>query len=112
LLSYTTDKNKLEREKFAVCLSLAIAYSVSLGCMATLIGTLHNAIFPVMSEELAKVAISFAKWMTVVVPINALPQFILFLYLVRIGTKINNNTIFEEKTILLQNKIIGKMNSD
>lgn len=107
MLSYSTDKNNSEREKFAICLSLAIAYSVSLGCMATLIGTLRNTIFPVMSEELVKVAISFAKWMTVVVPINALTQFILFLYLVRIGTKITNNAIFGEKTVLLQNKIIG-----
>lgn len=76
---------------------LAIAYSVSLGCVATLIGTLHNAIFPSISEELAKVAISFAKWMIVVVSINSLTQFILCLYLVRIGTKITNNAIFEEK---------------
>lgn len=106
-------KNNQEREKFAVCLLLAIAYSASLGGMATLIGTPPNAIFASLTSELVKVEISFAKWMTVAMPISALSLFILWLYLVNIGAKISNASIVEEKRLISRKlKSLGKMNFD
>lgn len=106
-------KNPKEREKFAVCLLLAIAYSASLGGMATLIGTPPNAIFASLSNELVKEEISFTKWMTVAMPISAISLFILWIFLVNIGSKINNQTIIEEKKLIGHKlKILGKMNFD
>lgn len=106
-------KNPQEREKFAVCLLLAVAYSASIGGMSTLIGTPPNAIFASLSNELANIEISFAKWMTVAMPISAFSLFILWIYLVNIGAKINNNPIVKERE-LISNKLksLGKMNFD
>jgi len=106
-------KNSQEREKFAVCLLLAVAYSASIGGMSTLIGTPPNAIFASLSNELVNIEISFAKWMAVAMPISAISLFILWIYLVNSGAKINNNSIIEERE-LISNKLksLGKMSFD
>lgn len=105
--------NPQEREKFAVCLLLAVAYSASIGGMATLIGTPPNAIFASLSNELVNIEISFAKWMAVAMPISAFSLFILWIYLVNIGAKINNNSIVEERELISSKlKSLGKMNFD
>ena len=106
-------KKSKERDNFAVCLLLAIAYSASIGGMATLIGTPPNAIFASLSSELADINVSFFKWMIVAMPISAISLFILWLYLVNIGSKISNIPIIGEKRMISQKlKLLGKMNFD
>ena len=106
-------KQSKERDNFAVCLLLAIAYSASIGGMATLIGTPPNAIFASLSSELAGINVSFFKWMIVAMPISAISLFILWLYLVNIGSKISNIPIIGEKRMISQKlKLLGKMNFD
>ncbi|MGD1834491.1 MAG: SLC13 family permease [Nitrososphaeraceae archaeon] len=106
-------KKSNERDNFAVCLLLAIAYSASIGGMATLIGTPPNAIFASLASELANVEVSFFKWMIIAMPISAISLFILWFYLVNVGSKIKNNFSIGEKHLISQKlKSLGKLNFD
>ncbi|MGD1837926.1 MAG: SLC13 family permease [Nitrososphaeraceae archaeon] len=106
-------KKSNERDNFAVCLLLAIAYSASIGGMATLIGTPPNAIFASLASELANVEVSFFKWMIIAMPISAISLFILWFYLVNVGSKIENNFSIGEKHLISQKlKSLGKLNFD
>jgi len=75
--------DSLEIKKFAVALLLAIAYSASIGGLATIIGTPPNLIlvrvlqiqFPMLTE------ISFTQWLIFAFPISLLFLFILWLIL-------------------------------
>ena len=51
------------RSNFGVCLMLGIAYSASIGGVATLIGTPPNAILAGMVENIYGQTISFAAWL-------------------------------------------------
>ena len=56
--------------KFGLALMLAIAYSASIGGVATLVGTPPNAIFIGIIETLYAYEISFFDWMLLGVPIS------------------------------------------
>lgn len=75
---------------FAKPLLLSIAYSASIGGIATLIGTPTNVIFAGVIFERFGVEISFAKWMLFATPIALMLLFICWYYLVNIGFKVSN----------------------
>ncbi len=60
---------------------LAIAYSASIGGMATLIGTPPNLVFAGIVEELYGIEISFSKWIILGLPISVILLFISWKYL-------------------------------
>ncbi|GGZ17291.1 sodium-dependent dicarboxylate transporter SdcS [Echinicola pacifica] len=64
-------------------LMLSIAYSASIGGMATIIGTPTNLVFAGIVEELYGIEISFASWMMVGLPISLGLLGICWWYLVR-----------------------------
>ncbi|WP_161486405.1 SLC13 family permease [Candidatus Nitrosocosmicus hydrocola] len=104
--------NSSEQKRFGTYLLLSIAYSASVGGMATLIGTPPNAIFASVSESLLSVEISFGKWMLIGFPISLVTLGIAWIYLVKMG-KISNRSIVEEKNTILKNlSELGKMNTD
>jgi sodium-dependent dicarboxylate transporter 2/3/5 len=51
-------------------LMLGIAYAGSIGGVATLIGTPPNAVLTAMADEFLHVDISFARWMTLALPVS------------------------------------------
>lgn len=57
---------------FGKALMLGIAYSASIGGMATLIGTPTNPIFASIAEEMFGAEISFVGWMSLGLPISVL----------------------------------------
>jgi solute carrier family 13 (sodium-dependent dicarboxylate transporter), member 2/3/5 len=57
------------RDAFPVCLLLAVAYSASIGSLATLIGTPPNLLLRAFVEEQYGVTIGFGQWMLVGVPL-------------------------------------------
>lgn len=71
--------------KFAKALLLGIAYSASIGGIATLIGTPTNVIFTGVVLEKYGVEISFATWMLFAAPIAVFLLFVCWYYLVNIG---------------------------
>lgn len=104
---------------FGKALMLSIAYSASLGGIATLIGTPPNALLAGAVKELYGVEISFFQWMLIGVPFAWLLLFAAWLYLVKIAypTKIKEfpggkavieeelrklgKTSYEEKAVLV-----------
>ncbi|MBW1879531.1 MAG: DASS family sodium-coupled anion symporter [Deltaproteobacteria bacterium] len=56
--------------RFGVALMLGIAYSASIGGVATLIGTPPNAVFAGAASELLGVQIGFLDWMKVGLPLS------------------------------------------
>lgn len=78
-----------QRSRFGVCLILAVAYSASLGGMATLVGTPPNAVFASLSKSLLDADVSFVQWMAIGVPASALSLFVAWLYMVHVGARVD-----------------------
>ncbi|MEE2772317.1 MAG: SLC13 family permease [Bacteroidota bacterium] len=70
-----------ETEIFGKALMLAIAYSASIGGIATLIGTPPNLVLAGIVEELYGIEISFSKWIVLGLPVSALVLFLCYQYL-------------------------------
>ncbi len=66
---------------FGKALMLAIAYSASIGGVATLIGTPPNLVFAGILEEQYNMEITFSKWMLYGLPISIILLFICWKYL-------------------------------
>ncbi|EKF55604.1 anion transporter [Galbibacter marinus] len=66
---------------FGKALMLAIAYSASLGGIATLIGTPPNLVFAGFIEETYNIEISFASWITFGLPISVILLAVSWYYL-------------------------------
>ncbi|MUP44741.1 DASS family sodium-coupled anion symporter [Gramella sp. BOM4] len=70
-----------ENEIFGKALMLAIAYSASIGGIATLIGTPPNLVLAGIVQELYGIEISFLKWLLLGLPISIILLFICWKYL-------------------------------
>ncbi|MEO1260605.1 MAG: DASS family sodium-coupled anion symporter [Bacteroidota bacterium] len=76
-----------ENALFGKALMLAIAYSASIGGVATLIGTPPNLVLAGIVEEIYGVEISFSKWIVFGLPISVLLLFICWRYLTNVAFK-------------------------
>jgi sodium-dependent dicarboxylate transporter 2/3/5 len=76
-----------ENKIFGKALMLAIAYSASIGGMATLIGTPPNLVLAGIVQELYGIEITFAQWFKFGLPISILLLFICWFYLTRFAFK-------------------------
>ena len=74
-----------ENATFGKALMLAIAYSASIGGMATLIGTPPNLVLAAMIQEIYGVEIQFAQWFMFGLPISIGLLFICWKYLTSIA---------------------------
>ncbi|MCA1010326.1 SLC13 family permease [Halobacillus halophilus] len=70
---------------FGKVIMLGIAYSASIGGLATLIGTPPNTIFAAVVSETYGLEISFARWMMFGVPLALLFLGIAWIYLVKVA---------------------------
>ena len=106
--------NKNDQDRFAVCLLLSIAYSASIGGMATLIGTPPNAIFASLSKSTLDLDVSFGQWLAIGLPISGISLLVLWVYMTRIGVKITDiKSIVEEKDFVKEKLLqLGNLNRD
>lgn len=70
-----------ENQIFGKALMLAIAYSASIGGIATLIGTPPNLVLAGIVQELYGIEITFSQWIIVGLPISVLMLFLCWKYL-------------------------------
>lgn len=77
----------------AKALMLAIAYSASIGGMATLIGTPPNLVFATVVENLLGGEVSFARWMMFGLPFAAGLMVLGWWLLVRVGFNLSSEAI-------------------
>jgi sodium-dependent dicarboxylate transporter 2/3/5 len=85
ILQVKDNPNSTENENalFSKALMLAIAYSASIGGMATLIGTPPNMILAGVVEESYGVEISFFQWFSFGLPLSIVLLFIAWVYLTK-----------------------------
>ncbi len=76
---------KNENQIFGKALMLSIAYSASIGGLATLIGTPPNLVLAGVVQELYNYEITFFQWFKVGLPISILLLFICWKYLVNVA---------------------------
>ena len=86
-------KNSPEDENliFGKALMLSIAYSASIGGIATLIGTPPNLVFAGIIQETYNIEISFLKWFQFGLPISILLLAISWVYLTKVAFKFKQN---------------------
>jgi len=81
------DTEENENELFGKALMLAIAYSASIGGMATLFGTPPNLVLAGVVEKIYGVEIGFAQWLKFGLPISIILLATCWFYLTRFAFK-------------------------
>ena len=71
ILDNVPDLSEKRRNDFQIAMLLGLAYSASIGGLATLVGTPPNALLIGYLAENYNIDISFARWMLVGVPVSA-----------------------------------------
>ncbi|MCB0662251.1 MAG: SLC13/DASS family transporter [Saprospiraceae bacterium] len=100
------DENKV----FGKVLMLSIAYSASIGGIATLIGTPPNLVLAGIVQELYGIEISFSKWIVFGLPISILLLLICWKYLTRYTRHFEQQSFPGGKQeIKHQLKLLGKI---
>lgn len=98
-------------EKFSKALLLAIAYSASIGGMATLIGTPPNVVFAGVVKNTFGVDIGFMDWMMLGVPFSSALIGLSWIYITKYALKVPTQTVdglgLEEKL-----RKLGKMSTE
>ena len=84
MLTADTVGGMKNQRKFATALMLAIAYSASIGSLATLIGTPPNALLKGYMEEAHGIVIGFGQWMLVGLPVAVVFTFIAWWLLITV----------------------------
>jgi len=71
--------------RFGAALMLGIAYSASIGGLATLVGTPTNAVFAGVVQSTYGITINFVDWIKIGLPIAVITLFITWFFLVKIA---------------------------
>ena len=118
-LKNNPDTSPEEVNFFGKALMLAIAYSASIGGVATLIGTPPNLVLAGVVKEIYNIEITFSKWIVFGLPISLVLLGICWVYLVQVAFPMQRKAFpggraeikrqlnllgkisFEEKTVLV-----------
>ena len=99
-----------ENAIFGKALMLSIAYSASIGGVATLIGTPPNLVFAGILEEQFNIEMTFSKWMIYGLPISIILLFICWKYLTSFAFKFEQKDFPGGKAeIKRQLSVLGKI---
>ena len=102
-----------ENEVFGKSLMIAIAYSASIGGMATLIGTPPNMVLAGVVEESYGIKLNMFDWMKFGVPLSSFLLFVCWLYLTKIAFKFKNEEFSAGKEeILRQINKLGRFSNE
>ena len=83
------DLSEKNRNNFRIAMLLGLAYSASIGGLATLVGTPPNALLIGYLAENYGLEISFARWMTVGIPVTLVMLPIAWIVLTRLMYPVN-----------------------
>lgn len=85
---------------FGKALLLAIAYSASIGGIATLIGTPPNLVLAGVLKDKMGIEISFFHWLKIGLPISVIMLIFVWVYLVRLRYYIDSSSFSDGKGII------------
>lgn len=98
---------------FGKAIMLGIAYSASIGGLATLIGTPPNTIFAAVVEQTYGIEISFARWMLFGVPIVIIMLFGTWYYLIKVAFPMKIRELPGGKEVIRkEKKALGRMGTE
>lgn len=113
VISQFSQNKDLEAEtknQFGKAIMLAVAYSASIGGMATLIGTPPNVILAGVVQENFGIEITFAQWILIGFPISIILLFVAWKYLTQFAFPFKGIALSGGKSaIKTQLKALGKM---
>lgn len=110
IVSQVSDKIGDRGNGFFKALLLGIAYSASIGGVATLVGTPTNPIFVAIAYDLYNIEIPFATWMAFGFPFATILIFLTWLYLSKVAYKTKNlNLEMGSKIINRELESLGKI---
>lgn len=72
--------NQHQDSKFSLLLMLSIAYSASIGGMATLVGSPPNTQMAAIVEQNFNVSVTFWDWMKIGIPVSLLIMLLMYIY--------------------------------
>jgi sodium-dependent dicarboxylate transporter 2/3/5 len=99
-----------ELKQFGVTLMLSIAFAATIGGLSTLIGSPPNLILAGFVEQEYGIALSFADWMKVGVPLSAVFLVIAWLLLTRVIFPVKLKDLAGGRTVIADNlKQLGRM---
>ena len=98
------DISDKEQGNFQKALLLSIAYSATIGGVATLIGTPPNAFMAAFLLEHYQIDVSFAQWMLVGLPVTVIMLPITWLFLSRIAFPFSFETSKQTHDVLMKMK--------
>lgn len=96
-------------KRFSKALLLAIAYSASIGGMATLVGTPPNIVFAGVIRDTFQVEISFVEWMAFGLPFAIGMLILTWWVLTRLIFRFQNSSSTEQSIIQDKLKELGQM---
>lgn len=108
VIEQNRQNSKDSEDQFGVALMLAIAYSASIGGVATLVGTPPNAIFIGIIDTLYGYEISFWDWMKLGVPVSLSMLAVCWLVLTRL---VHNDENGDQENKLTQQHIEKELGS-
>ncbi|MCY8088851.1 DASS family sodium-coupled anion symporter [Bacillus sonorensis] len=76
-------------QKFSKSILLAVAYAASIGGLATLVGSVPNAVFAAMSRQMLNRDIMFFEWFLFGFPITVIFLIMLYVYLTKVQFKVS-----------------------
>lgn len=102
--------NKQQKSRFKKALMLAIAYSASIGGMATLVGTPPNLIFAGVVQEIYNLEISFMQWFSFGFPVSMVLLLLCWVYLTHFSFPLKGQQFPGGKEVIKQQlKELGKL---
>ncbi|MDP4528881.1 DASS family sodium-coupled anion symporter [Alkalimonas delamerensis] len=84
---------------FGTAIMLAIAYSASIGGVATLIGTPPNALLAAYLQSNYDIQIGFARWMLLGVPVASVLLVLCWLWLTKLAFRLDQVTLSDTKSL-------------
>lgn len=112
LITEAKDKeffNEKDLKSFAKGLLLTVAYAASIGGLATLIGSVPNAVFVGIANQQLDQTITFFDWFIFGFPITVIMMTVLYFYMTKIKFSVPNTGSISENFARDQLKDLGPM---
>ena len=109
---FKEDKNDIKDNNFDKALVLSIAFSATIGGIATIIGTPPNTVMAAMLSEMYNYEINFVDWLKIGLPTSIILLPITWIILTFLCFPLDSKTSIKDKVIKDKIKELGKISQD
>ena len=109
---FKEDKNDIKDNNFDKALVLSIAFSATIGGIATIIGTPPNTVMAAMLSEMYNYEINFVDWLKIGLPTSIILLPITWIILTFLCFPLNSKSSIKDKVIKDKIKELGKISQD